>query len=88
MNTAATVKSRDEIFDFLKKLLVDHFEMQEDSITLDARLYEDLDLDSIDAVDMIVELKRVTGKNMDPNAFKQVRTVEDVVAAVYDLVNG
>ena len=69
MNTAATVKSRDEIFDFLKKLLVDHFEMQEDSITLDARLYEDLDLDSIDAVDMIVELKRVTGKNMDPNAF-------------------
>ena len=88
MNTAATVKSRDEIFDFLKKLLVDHFEMQEDSITLDARLYEDLDLDSIDAVDMIVELKRGTGKNMDPNAFKQVRTVEDVVAAVYDLVNG
>ncbi|MBT4425583.1 MAG: acyl carrier protein [Rhodospirillaceae bacterium] len=82
------MKSRDEIFDFLKKLLVDHFEMQEDSITLDARLYEDLDLDSIDAVDMIVELKRVTGKNMDPNAFKQVRTVEDVVAAVYDLVNG
>ncbi len=88
MNAVATVKSRDEIFDFLRNLLVEHFEMEQDIITLDARLYEDLDLDSIDAVDMIVELKRITGKNMDPNAFKQVRTVEDVVAAVYDLVNG
>ena len=88
MSVTATVNSREEIFDYLKELLVNHFEMEADSITLDARLYEDLDLDSIDAVDMIVELKRVTGKNMDPNAFKKVRTVEDVVAAVFDLVNG
>lgn len=87
MSTVELVKSREEIFSFLKQLLMDHFELQEDSITLDAQLYEDLDLDSIDAVDMIVELKQITGRNMDPNAFKQVRTVKDVVTAVYDLVN-
>lgn len=88
MSTSSEIRSRDEIFTILKQLLSEHFEMAEDIITPDARLYEDLDLDSIDAVDMIVELKRITGKNMDPQAFKQVRTVEDVVSAVFDLVNG
>ena len=88
MSATSEARSREEIFTILKKLLTEHFEMAEDIITLDARLYEDLDLDSIDAVDMIVELKRITGKNMDPQAFKKVRTVEDVVSAVFDLVNG
>ena len=88
MSATSEARSREEIFIILKKLLTEHFEMAEDIITLDARLYEDLDLDSIDAVDMIVELKRITGKNMDPQAFKKVRTVEDVVSAVFDLVNG
>ncbi len=88
MSATSEARSREEIFTILKKLLTEYFEMAEDIITLDARLYEDLDLDSIDAVDMIVELKRITGKNMDPQAFKQVRTVEDVVSAVFDLVNG
>ena len=88
MSVTSEARSREEIFTILKKLLTEHFEIAEDIITLDARLYEDLDLDSIDSVDMIVELKRITGKNMDPQAFKQVRTVEDVVSAVFDLVNG
>jgi len=88
MSATSEARSREEIFIILKKLLTENFEMAEDIITLDARLYEDLDLDSIDAVDMIVELKRITGKNIDPQAFKKVRTVEDVVSAVFDLVNG
>ena len=88
MSATSGARSREEIFIILKKLLTENFEMAEDIITLDARLYEDLDLDSIDAVDMIVELKRITGKNIDPQAFKKVRTVEDVVSAVFDLVNG
>jgi len=79
--------SREEIFVSVKSILVEHFELEEEAITMDARLYEDLDLDSIDAVDMIVELKRMTGKSMEPEAFKQVRTVADVVAAVLKLVN-
>ena len=87
MSVTTVVSSKTEIFEQLKKILIENFEMQESIITLDARLYEDLDLDSIDAVDMIVELKKITGKTMDPNAFKQVRTVEDVVNAVFDLVN-
>ena len=52
----------------------------------EARLYEDLELDSIDAVDMIVHLQKKTGKKIKPEEFKAVRTVQDVVDAVERLL--
>lgn len=88
MSTTTVMGSREEIYASLREVLVEHFEMPADDIRMDARLYEDLDIDSIDAVDLIVELKRITGKKLDPQAFKEVRTVEDVVAAVHVLMNG
>ena len=63
------------------------FEVDSDAIRPDDRLYEELDIDSIDAVDMIIKLKELTGKKMQPSDFKNVRTVQDVVDAVYTLVN-
>lgn len=71
-----------EVFDHLRKTLVELFDVDPDSITPEARLYEDLDIDSIDAVDMVVELKRFTGRRIDPDDFKAVRTVQDVLDAV------
>lgn len=71
-----------EVFDHLRKTLVELFDVDPDSITPEARLYEDLDIDSIDAVDMVVELKRFTGRRIDPEDFKAVRTVQDVLDAV------
>ena len=63
------------------------FEIEADGIRPEARLYEDLDIDSIDAIDMIIKLKTLTGKKMQPADFKNVRTVQDVVDAVYILIN-
>ena len=63
------------------------FEIDEQAITLEARLYEDLDFDSIDAVDMIVKLKEMTGKTVKPEDFKTARTINDVVEAVYKMLN-
>lgn len=71
-----------KVFDHLRKTLVELFDVDPDSITPEARLYEDLDIDSIDAVDMVVELKRFTGRRIDPDDFKAVRTVQDVLDAV------
>ena len=71
-----------EVFEHLSKTLVELFDVDPDSITPEARLYEDLDIDSIDAVDMVVELKRFTGRRIDPDDFKSVRTVQDVLDAV------
>ena len=76
------MKSREDIATLLGTLLTDMFEVAPESITPQARLYEDLDVDSIDAVDLIVELRGITGKQIDPDEFKAVRTVEDVINAV------
>ncbi|MEZ0534325.1 acyl carrier protein [Enterobacter sp. KB-221C9] len=67
-------------------LLTTLFEIDPQDITPEARLYEDLELDSIDAVDMIVHLQKKTGKKIKPETFKSVRTVQDVVDAVEQLL--
>jgi acyl carrier protein len=67
-------------------LLTKLFEIEPDAISPEARLYEDLELDSIDAVDMIVHLQKKTGKKIKPETFKSVRTVQDVVDAVEQLL--
>ncbi|MCX7564277.1 acyl carrier protein [Xanthomonadaceae bacterium XH05] len=68
-----------ELFDRISSILQDSFQIEADRITPQARLGEDLDIDSIDAVDLIVQLKPLFGRNLQPDAFKSVRTVQDVV---------
>ncbi|CDG87366.1 acyl carrier protein [Xenorhabdus bovienii] len=78
---------KQQIFQEVSQLLVKLFELSPEQITPDARLYEDLELDSIDAVDMVVHLQKKTGKKIKPESFKSVRTVQDVVEAVEQLLN-
>jgi len=81
------MKTKDEVYARLVQILEEDFEIESDDIFLDANLYQDLDLDSIDAVDLVVKLREITGKKISPDAFKAVRTVEDVVEEVYKLVH-
>ncbi|MBS3797723.1 MULTISPECIES: acyl carrier protein [unclassified Pseudoalteromonas] len=81
------MKTAAEIYDVLRGILENDFEIDADDISMDANLYEELDLDSIDAVDLVVKLREITGKKIEPEAFKQVRTVSDVVKEVEQLVN-
>ena len=80
------IKSRDEIFAYLRGVLVELFELKPEKIVLEAHLYDDLDIDSIDAVDLILKLKELTGRKIQPQTFKHVRTVGDVVDAVEALM--
>ena len=68
-------------------ILVEMFEIDAEAITLEARLYEDLDFDSIDAVDMMVQIREMTGKSVKPEDFKSARTIADVVEAVYNMLH-
>lgn len=77
---------RDDIFQDVIRELHALFDIEEQDITLESRLYEDLDLDSIDAVDLVVRLQEITKKRIQPDQFKSVRTVQDVVDAVEELV--
>ncbi|UKY35204.1 acyl carrier protein [Pantoea dispersa] len=78
--------NKQEIYQEVATLLTTLFEIDPDEIHPDARLYEDLELDSIDAVDMVVHLQKRTGRKIKPEAFRAVRTVQDVVDAVDQLM--
>lgn len=75
--------TKEEIFDRIRDVLESQFEIEGEKITRDALLYEDLDVDSIDAVDLMIELKSLTGKKMALEDFQEVKTVGDVVDAIH-----
>lgn len=77
-----------EIESTIKRILAEDFEVDAAKLTPETNLFTELDLDSIDAVDLVVRLQQETGKKVNPEDFKQIRTLKDVVAAVSKLVNG
>lgn len=78
--------TKNELFEHIVRILNKSFEIDPARIKPESRLYEDLDIDSIDAVDLIVQLKPLLGRNVRPEAFKAVRTVQDVVDVVHGLL--
>ena len=72
----------DQILDRLKAILEEAFEICPDRVVHEAGLFTDLDLDSIDTVDLAIKLQQLTGKRIKPEDFKTVRTVGDVVGTV------
>jgi acyl carrier protein len=81
------MQTREDIFNTLRTALVELFELEPERVSLESNLYQDLEIDSIDAVDLIDHIKRKTGKKITAEDFKTVRTVNDVVEAVYRLVH-
>jgi acyl carrier protein len=80
-------KTQNEIFDLIVEGLSSTFQLDRARITPEARLYEDLDIDSIDAVDLAARLQREIGMRLSPEVFKAVRTVSDLVTALDGLLN-
>ena len=79
--------SRDEIYQQVVTIISELFDIPPADIKLDSNLYEELDLDSIDAVDLVVQLRNTIKKDIEPSVFKQVRTINDVVDVIDNLVN-
>ena len=75
-----------EILAKLQSILQETFEIEPERVAPDTHLFTDLDLDSIDAVDLAIQLQKFTGKRIQPNDFKEVRTVADVIGAVHRLL--
>ncbi len=74
--------SRDQLQAWVVDLLAEMFELDKSELSADSNLYADLDIDSIDAVDLAVKLKQMTGKRLAPEVFKNIRTIADVVDAL------
>ena len=75
----------EDLFEKVRTVLAEEFEIPRESIVPGANLYQDLGIDSIDAVDLIVRLREITGKQVPPDRFKAVRTVGDVIAVLETL---
>ncbi|MCC7006037.1 MAG: acyl carrier protein [Ottowia sp.] len=76
----------EQILDQLKAILSKAFEIDPERVTPTTHLFEELDLDSIDAVDLAIKVQELTGKRIKPDDFKNVRTVSDVIVAIRALL--
>ena len=79
---------KQQIYDKIREALIEDFELDPEKVVPEARLYEDLNLDRIDAVDLIVKLKTFIPRNINPEVFKSMRTLQDVVDGINDLAQG
>lgn len=77
--------NKEELFNKIKHILAKDFEINASLISMKSDLYDDLDIDSIDAVDLLVYVKEITGKKIPPDQFKQVRTIENVIDTILSL---
>ncbi|WP_232219944.1 acyl carrier protein [Pseudogulbenkiania sp. MAI-1] len=78
--------NREQILEELRVILEETFEIDPAKVTPSANLFTELELDSIDAVDLAIKLQQLTGKRIKPDEFKTVRTVDDVIKAVEALL--
>ncbi|HTV85560.1 MAG TPA: acyl carrier protein [Dyella sp.] len=78
--------SDEDILLRLKDVLHDTFEIDPARVSQETHLFTDLELDSIDAVDLAIQVQDMTGMRIKPEDFKNVRTVGDVVTTVRALL--
>lgn len=78
--------SKEELFQKIRELLAGDFELDAELVTPDAKLYEDLELDSIDAIDLLVKMKEYVTEKIEPELFKKAVTVQDVVDILHPLL--
>ncbi len=72
--------TKEELFGKIQEVLESDFEIDKSEVKMDSKLFEDLDLDSIDAVDLLSKLKQyMPGKQIDPEMFKNAKTIENVI---------
>jgi acyl carrier protein len=74
--------TRDEIMTRVRDLLTKRFDIDPARITPEARLFQDLDLDSVDAIDIAVELQAWTGRRLPEESLRSIRTVADVISTI------
>ena len=80
------MQTTQEVLNQLRTVLHELFEIEPSRVTLESRLYDDLEIDSIDTIDLILRLKDLTGRKIQPDQFRHVRTVGDAVNAIQTLL--
>ncbi len=77
--------SQAEILAKVSETLVEMFELDPKSVIAEARLVEDLDLDSIDAIDLAAKVYEMTGQRLEEQHLRRIQTVRDVVEIIEEM---
>jgi acyl carrier protein len=78
--------TKEEVFLKIQDILIKEFEIEKDAVVPEAKLFQDLELDSIDAVDLLVKMKGLIPGRIAPEVFKKAVTLQDVVDILYPLI--
>jgi len=81
------MQTKEQVLALIRDALVEMFELDPARVTPEARLYDDLEIDSIDAVDLLDRVKRVTGRKISADDFRSVRTVGDLVETLHRIMS-
>jgi len=74
--------SQDEVHQIVAEILISEFEVDPDNLSPDAKLGEDLELDSLDGVDLVVALEKAFSTRIPEGEARQIRTLSDIYAQV------
>ncbi len=75
--------SLEEVDRQVREVLISTFNLSREAVTPEATLFQDLDLDSLDAIDLAVKLETETGLKLVETEFRSIRTVQDVVETIH-----
>lgn len=81
------MKSRDEVLSEVRRTLNELFDIDPARVSLETHVVDDLDLDSIDAIDLAVRIEEMTGTRLPEDALRGIRKVSDVVDLMEEIVN-
>ena len=73
--------------DTLKEVLIEEFEVEEDEIVEGANFFEDLDMDSLDAIDLIVMMDKKLNIDLKAEDAQKIRTIDEFVALIMTRVS-
>lgn len=76
------MKTKQDIFLEVQKIMMQTFKLSADEVTLEKNIYTDLDLDSLDAIDLAVEMSKRVGQKFDNEQLRSIRTISDIVDAI------
>lgn len=71
-------------FDKVKAILIDQLDVDEDKVTMDASIFDDLGADSLDVVDLVMSLEEAFGIEIPDDQVENIKTVGDIVKYVED----
>jgi len=77
--------TRDETEQWLTEFLHSYFGVERALLVPGADLGADLDLDSIDAADIVLQFNHAFGRKVDVRTFRSVRTIDDALVALFAL---